>query len=339
MGQHPSKDQREINTMAFRARDPNTLVPSRSDDPNWRTTSAPNKSNNAVALFDSKAPNAVVGPSPIGGTILQQQGNNQAIVPIQPSQYQATLGQHTSSDDSPNSMPWYRADGLSPIPRRAPFSRMSSFPPPPQQQQPNAFQSRLMSVWDDSVTGHAQANISGNGTLQANQAASSRPPMTNRTNAESASGGLRSGGGGSGYSMAGRQYTASSSISQPRGYGVPPGFASYSAAARSHIPPPPQRKLTVPAFEIYKDYKAEQNQENKLATGPKTLEQYSREIHALSESCDRGSAQQAEFVLRSIIFKFKNGEHDIQPDGACYNRFVDCPSLARSLVFIVIELV
>jgi hypothetical protein len=112
------------------------------------------------------------------------------------------------------------------------------------------------------------------------------------------------------------------SIARDRGYTVPVGFVSYSAAARSSLATPAKPKVAVPAFDIYADFQPEQNQQHQSPGSPTTLEQYSHEIHSLSGSCDRGSAQQAECILRSIIFKFKNGLHGIQPDGSCYNRFV-----------------
>lgn len=110
-------------------------------------------------------------------------------------------------------------------------------------------------------------------------------------------------------------------IPSSRGYAVPPGFTSYSAAARSFLPAPPKTKVPTPAFEIYKEYRSESTQRPDIFhEDPQTLEQYSRELHALSERCDRDSAQQAEFLLRRIIYNYKNGIHAVQPDGGCYNR-------------------
>lgn len=113
---------------------------------------------------------------------------------------------------------------------------------------------------------------------------------------------------------------------------APPNISSankimdYSAAARSFIPTPKAKK-TIPTFPIYAD--RDLGLQPKLQTPPPALdsvEKYGRQLYNLSESAEPGSAEQAESILRTMIVNYMKGEHHIQPDGACYNRFVRGPS-------------
>jgi hypothetical protein len=53
-----------------------------------------------------------------------------------------------------------------------------------------------------------------------------------------------------------------------------------------------------------------------------TLEEYSRMLRGMSESTEPETAERAEAMLRNISRMYEVGEHDIRPDGSCYNRYV-----------------
>jgi hypothetical protein len=110
---------------------------------------------------------------------------------------------------------------------------------------------------------------------------------------------------------------------------------NYSDVARSKIPPGFDCDTKVPrstnvkqgsSFSIYTDETSllqRNNPQSSANVTRMTLEEYSRMLRGMSESKAPGSAERAEAMLRTISRKYDDGEHDIRPDGSCYNRSVN----------------
>jgi hypothetical protein len=299
--------------MAFRERNPNFLAPTESDDATWHTVASHKNNKSSARPAPSKENYFGASNNPAAFQVQHQRTSSVTLPPQHPGSHG-----HGNHYESCSSSHWSRQAGLSPIAPPMSFNPRSSFSQAPQEQRNigPSFQRSAIGTWNDSLFG-ASANAQTTSNSVANHGRDmdhTAGPAANRSNS------------GNSYNRSTYAiepvHQEDVSLARDRGYNVPAGFVSYSAAARSSLVTPAKPKAAVPAFDIYTDFQPERSQQHQSPASPTTLEQYSHEIHSLSESCNRGSAQQAECILRSIIFKFKNGLHGIQPDGSCYNRFV-----------------
>jgi hypothetical protein len=103
----------------------------------------------------------------------------------------------------------------------------------------------------------------------------------------------------------------------------PTSFANYADAVRLSSTSSSAIATPAPTFKVYEDVINDQREEVSGCTSfaPKTFHTYAQKLHAISSSCNRWSANEAEYLLRDMIDKHKAGYHDFRPDGGCYNRY------------------
>ena len=120
------------------------------------------------------------------------------------------------------------------------------------------------------------------------------------------------------------QNSASSVFVDNQGALKSTGFTNYVGVARSSTANLSATAMTTLSSQIFKDGDVCCTHSVKMdASSPsKTAQAYVHKFHSLSNTGDCRSAKEAEVLLLEMISKYKSGLHDFQPDGGCYNRYV-----------------
>jgi hypothetical protein len=109
---------------------------------------------------------------------------------------------------------------------------------------------------------------------------------------------------------------------------VPVHKLDFKSAATWNLPEPKKKKVIPPPPAHYRRPVA-----NVPVISTYKLDEYSRTLHGLSESKEKGAAERAEAILLDILNRYEARVHNVQPDGGCYNRYVSLVLVTADLVF------